>query len=265
MLEDIRAKKSLGQNFLKSESALYEICKSAELNKNDLVLEIGPGKGALTEKLLETGCEVLAIEKDNRLISELNEKFAEFSDKFQLIEKDILDFEPSKEIVGEYKLVANIPYYLTGLIIRRFLENKKQPKIAVLLVQKEVANRIVAKDLKESLLSISVKIYAEPEFIKTVKAGSFVPAPKVDSAILKLSKISKENFTKNGITENSFFKVVKAGFAHNRKKVSSNLKEVIDKNITEKYLIKENLTNSTRAEDLKLKNWIDLTKISLEK
>jgi 16S rRNA (adenine1518-N6/adenine1519-N6)-dimethyltransferase len=259
-------KKSLGQNFLKSEAAIKQMIESAEIKEGDFVLEIGPGKGALTEKLLIAGAKVLAIEKDERLIEELKEKFFNFKENLEILNLDILDFDPEKILLEkEYKLVANIPYYITGLIIRKFLETKKQPTLSVLLVQKEVAQRIVAQDKKESLLSVSVKIYCEPKLIKTVKAGSFVPAPKVDSAIIKLDKISKENFEKNNITEKYFFEIVKAGFSHNRKKITSNLSEIINKNEIEKFFAKEKINPSTRAEDLNIEQFIKIAKYFGEK
>ncbi len=254
----MRPKKSLGQNFLKSESALKEIISAGETKENDFVLEIGPGKGDLTEKILNTGARVLAIEKDSRLIEELKEKFSAFADRFQIIEQDILDFNPEEIIKQKYKVIANIPYYITGAIIRKFLESNFAPTLAVLLVQKEVADRIVSRDNKESLLSISVKAYCNPKFIKVVKAGSFVPAPKVDSAIIKLENISKKYFDESGVSEKRFFEVVKAGFLHSRKKLSSNLKEVINKVELEKYLAKEKINPSVRAEDLSLKHWFEI-------
>jgi 16S rRNA (adenine1518-N6/adenine1519-N6)-dimethyltransferase len=259
-MQNIQAKKSLGQNFLKSEAAIRQIIESSEVKENDFVLEIGPGKGDLTEKLLIAGARVLAIEKDQRLIELLKEKFIAFGDSFQILEMDILDFDPEKTIKEPYKLVANIPYYITGLIIRRFLETENSPTLSVLLVQKEVAERIIAKDKKESLLSISVKAYAEPEFVKTVKAGSFVPAPKVDSAIIKFKNISKDRFKKENISEKYFFEVVKAGFAHNRKKITSNLSQVIEKAELEKYLAKEKLSPGTRAEDLSIETFFNIVK-----
>ncbi|HPY12875.1 MAG TPA: 16S rRNA (adenine(1518)-N(6)/adenine(1519)-N(6))-dimethyltransferase RsmA, partial [Candidatus Paceibacterota bacterium] len=193
----MKAKKSLGQNWLKSETAIQEIIKTADLNERELVLEIGPGQGKLTEALLSVGATVVAIEKDDRLIEVLTEKFAAEIKvgRFILIHDDILNLDFSslfsslktnrRKLIASYCLVANIPYYLTGQIIRKFLSQEKiQPTKMVLMLQKEVAKRIVAGDGKESLLSLSVKAYGEPKYIKTVPAGAFVPKPKVDSAIL---------------------------------------------------------------------------------
>lgn len=257
----MKAKKSLGQNFLKSEPALNTIVETGEITEDDVVLEIGPGMGALTEKILETGAKVIAVEKDIDLIPVLKEKFSRFGDRFELIEGDVMEFD-SKSL-REYKLVANIPYYLTGGIIRKFLSDDNQPELAVLLVQKEVAKRII--DEKGSLLSISVKAYCDPKYIKTVPAGSFVPVPKVDSAIIKFSNISKDNFDVKE-HEDLFFEILHAGFAHKRKKLVGNLKEVIEKyDLTKSDLVNILTNENIRAEELSLEEWISLTNTFLTK
>jgi 16S rRNA (adenine1518-N6/adenine1519-N6)-dimethyltransferase len=194
-MEKFNHKKSLGQNFLKSERALTEIIESAQIEKNEWVLEIGPGLGVLTEKLLKNGARVLAVEKDKNLIEILNKKFQEEikNDQLFILEQDalLLDINNSPIKSSSYKIIANIPYYITGEILRLALSAWRQPKKIVFMLQKEVAKRICATDQKESLLSISVKIFGEPKLISIVKAGSFVPAPKVDSAILEIKNISK--------------------------------------------------------------------------
>jgi len=254
----IKAKKSLGQNFLNSDGALDAIIKAGRVVKGDTVLEIGPGKGALTKRLLNAGANVIAIEKDDRLIPVLEELFVKEikSKQLILIHGDILEFNPS--IYGlqttDYKLIANIPYYITGEITRKFLSRDFQPSLMVVLVQKEVAERIISKDKKESILSISVKTYGEPKYIQTVKAGCFFPPPKVDSAILLIDNISKKNF-KNTQQEQKFFEIVKTGFAHKRKTLSSNLKKLIPKEKLASIGIKEN----ERAENISLKQWLELT------
>ncbi|MEK7130773.1 MAG: rRNA adenine dimethyltransferase family protein, partial [Patescibacteria group bacterium] len=239
-----KPKKSLGQNFLKSDKIAQEIVSSGEVCAEDIVLEVGPGEGMLTKELVKKAKKVIAVEKDEQLVEFLKEKFAkEISDcKLEIVSEDILKFNPSDHQLsaGGYKIVANIPYYITSYFLRTFLESDHQPSLMVLMVQKEVAERIAgvkreAKQnfsrlthgeagkltslrtdkegnptevkfssfSKESLLSISVKAYGEPKIIRKVSAGFFSPSPKVDSAVLKISNISKKFF--QDISEKKFF------------------------------------------------------------
>ncbi len=259
-----RAKKSLGQNFLKSEAILDKIIAASELTNTDTVLEIGPGLGALTEKLLATSKKVIAVEKDDSLFETLTTKFVEFSN-LTLINGDILEFNPS-EIGEPYKLIANIPYNITGAIMEKFLSAQFQPEMMVLMVQKEVAERIIAKDKKtggpgkESILSIAVKAYGTPLYICTVKPGNFVPAPSIDSAVIKISDISRKNFN-NKHHEEVFFQVMKAGFAHKRKTLSGNLKNILEPAIVEQSLAQANILPNTRAEDLGISDWLKLARV----
>lgn len=248
-----RAKKSLGQNFLKSELALRKIIEAGEIKSDDVILEIGPGKGALTEKLLEKSEIVVAVEKDRELFEFLKEKFAPQikSGSLILLNEDILEFKMKRN----YKIIANIPYNITGAILKKFLTEKAQPSLMVLMVQHEVAKRIVAQGGKESILSISVKAYGEPKMIMKVAARYFSPAPKVDSAVILIKNISREIFLKNKIEEEKFWEIVRAGFAHKRKKLSGNLKTV-KTHINKDFL--ETLGNK-RAEDLSLSDWINLS------
>jgi 16S rRNA (adenine1518-N6/adenine1519-N6)-dimethyltransferase len=247
----MKAKKTLGQNWLKSESAVKEIIKTANLEEGEEVLEIGPGRGALTKELVKAGARVLAIEKDNELLDQLLEKFADDinSKRLFIAHGDILELNASKLFAAKkYKLVANIPYYITGQIIRKFLsEESNQPSLMVLMVQKEVAKRIIASDNKESLLSISVKAYGEPKYVKTVPAGAFEPKPKVDSAILQIKNISRD-FFKN-LEEEKFFKVLKRGFGQKRKLLKGNL------DIKEEILTYCAIPTKARAENLTVENW----------
>lgn len=256
-------KKSLGQNFLKSGSALTSIVSAAQLTSSDVVLEIGPGKGALTERLLATGSTVVAVEKDADLIQLLSEKFSSYiaEKKFILLEDDILNFNPeSMRAYGKtYKLVANIPYYITGAIIRMFLETTATPSLMVLLVQKEVAMRIVARDKKESILSLSVKAFATPTYITKVPAKSFSPAPKVDSAVLKIADISHTRFTH--ITPQLFFDVIHAGFAHKRKFLSRNLETYASKETITRAFTDANISPKARAEDISIDTWFILAEL----
>jgi len=253
-----KAKKSLGQNFLKSPKILADIVAAGKITGNDTVLEIGPGRGALTRALLATGARVIAIEKDDALIAELESLFIEeiTSQKLTLLHGDILECDPTDFDVlsRKYKVVANIPYYITGAIIEHLLSSSHQPTSATLLVQKEVAERIVARDNKESLLSISVKAYCEPSYAFTVKRNQFRPAPNVDSAVVHLAAISKKQFIT--ISEERFFTVVKAGFAHRRKQLGNNLEGIIAKEKWSDCMI----TPQARAENLSVAEWICLAK-----
>ncbi len=273
-----KAKKSLGQNFLKSESALVKIVAAGEIKPNDIILEIGPGKGALTEKLLEKAGTVIAVEKDRELLEFLKTKFEKEikEEKLKLIDGDILEFNISQAVLsfahglaGEgtqktedlrkipkllgYKIIANIPYNITGAILKKFLTAKVQPEVMVLMVQHEVATRILARDYKESILSVSVKAYGEPKLITKVDKRYFSPAPKVNSAVIKIIQISRRLFVENNLSEEKFWQVVKTGFAHKRKKLSGNLKDICPKDILTPYADK-------RAEDLTLSDWVQLAR-----
>lgn len=271
----MRAKKSLGQHFLRSERALTKIVEAGEISATNTILEIGPGQGVLTEKLLATSCKLLAIEKDDNLYELLKNKFQKeiSSGQFELIHDDILKFiENSKLKIRNYKLIANIPYNITGAILEKFLSSDNQPEKMVLLVQKEVAQRIVgtsphsakaSRGKKESILSISVKAYGTPRYIETVLAGSFAPAPQVDSAIIAIEGISKQFFqdfpsfakASKGAAEKEFFRLLKAGFRSKRKRLSSNLSVIFDKNSVKDAFQKLNLDENTRAEDVNIETW----------
>lgn len=249
----MRAKKYLGQHFLHSPTALQQILKAGDLKQNETVLEIGPGRGALTQTLLTQAGKVLAIEKDRELIDYLHERFAnELKEKkLSLIEGDVLESDPGTLLQRPYKLIANIPYYITGAIIRHFLSARAQPTLMVLLIQKEVAERIVAADGKESLLSLSVKVFGEPSVVGYVPAGAFSPPPSVDSAILKVSNISRERL--QGVNESVFFELLHKGFGSKRKMLKGNLK------ISVETLISCGIPEKARAEDVTLKQWLSLT------
>lgn len=258
----LKPKKIFGQNFLVSNSVVTDIIKAAGLKPDDVVLEVGPGKGILTEALLEAVPQgkVIAVEKDERLVEFLKKNFSS-AKNLKIISGDVLKINICKLIVncklkiGNYKIVANIPYYITSFFLRKFLESDYPPSRMVLMVQKEVAERIIAKDGKESILSISVKAYGEPKIVKKVPARYFSPAPKVDSAVLLIDNISKK-FFKN-IDEKKFFEIVRRGFSSKRKMLKNNLKLLNTECLT-KCGIKEN----ARAEDLTLENWRCLTKIT---
>ena len=249
-------KKSLGQHFLRSASALHKIAEAGRLSPEDTVLEVGPGEGVLTALLLARAGKVIAVEKDDRLIPILTQKFAKeiAEGKLELVHADILNYEFGLRNYGKkYKIVANLPYYITGQFLRTFLQGTEgPPETMVLLLQKEVAKRIVASDKKESILSISVKAYGAPRYIDTVKAGSFSPPPKVDSGIIAIEGISKNFF--EGISEQIFFETLKKGFSHPRKLLSSNLR------VTRETLIQCDISATARAENVSCEQWFALTR-----
>lgn len=261
---NLKAKKSLGQNFLKSKKALSDMLIAGEVGESDIILEAGPGKGILTEELLKKAGRVIAVEKDDVLMEFLRDKFsADISrGKLELIHDDILNLNPLsyKLTANSYKLIANIPYYITGQFLRKFLSGENQPSKMVILLQKEVVKRITANDGKESILSISVKSYGKPKNIGKVSKENFFPKPKVDSAILLINNISRNFF--NGIDEGKFFEIVKAGFAHKRKFLAGNIKHLIkDGRQVEKILENCGIHPKSRAEDVLLEKWRRLISI----
>jgi 16S rRNA (adenine1518-N6/adenine1519-N6)-dimethyltransferase len=255
-------KKSLGQNFLTSPHYLSLIADTARLTPGEQVLEVGPGEGALTRELLVRGAKVVAIEKDHRLIPVLKEKFeAEISSRqLTLIEGDALEVPP-KELALEknYKVVANIPYYITGALIKKFLSEEEPAQTLVLLVQKEVAERI-AREKKESILSLSVKVYGEPVYVKTVPRGAFSPAPNVDSAILLIKNVSRNNF-KDTQAESRFFELIKAGFGQKRKLLRRNIENLFPNGVEEAFL-HAGIAQNARAEDVSLTQWLSLGQLT---
>lgn len=261
-------KKSLGQNFLKDKNIVGKIIDAGDIHSSDVVVEVGPGEGVMTEVLLRTAGKVIAVEKDHRLIPLLQRKFAEEigSGKLELIEQDILKLDMSKVPfdIKRYKVIANIPYYITGQIIRMFLETENQPGTMVLLVQKEVAERIVVRENKpfdsaqgkESLLSLSVKVFGEPKLVRTVGRGAFSPQPNVDSAVLLIENISKNKL--EGRDEKFFFEVLHAGFAHKRKQLLPNLSALFPKEKLARIFDECNISPLARAEDIPLQTWIQI-------
>jgi len=232
----IDPKKSLGQNFLVDASYLDRIVAAAELEAGDVVLEIGPGVGTLTRRLAAQAGEVVAVELDDRLIELLRADFAG-QPHVHIVHNDILEIDPPAllaaylptELPHEeslakqagYKVVANLPYYITSLVLRHLLEAAPPPTLAVVMVQKEVAERICAKPGDLSLMAIGVQFYAKPRLIHRVPAGAFYPAPKVDSAILRLDVQAQPTVT--AVAPQAFFRVVRAGFGQKRKQLANSL------------------------------------------
>ena len=258
----MRAKKHLGQNFLSGGQFIQTIVSSANISKNDTVLEIGPGKGVLTRELLKYAKKVVCVEKDADLIPLLSETFAEEiqSGRLEIIEGDIIDLLSAEQtfIKSPYKVVANIPYYITGILLRLLLSAHNQPASITLVVQKEVAERIVSRDKKESILSLSVKAYGVPTYIQKIPARYFNPKPKVDSAIIHIGGISRAAFS-SPAEEDLFFNIMKAGFAHKRKLLAGNLSDTYGKETVRELFITCAIPEKARAEDLPLEKWLCLT------
>ncbi|MCX6703356.1 MAG: 16S rRNA (adenine(1518)-N(6)/adenine(1519)-N(6))-dimethyltransferase RsmA [Candidatus Zambryskibacteria bacterium] len=255
----MKAKKSLGQHFLTSEAAVHHMVEASGAHTGDTVLEIGPGKGVLTKAILKTGASVVVVEKDERMIPLLSETFnAEIENKqLTIAPGDILTTDIEKIIKGPYSVVANIPYYITGEIMRLFLEHKKQPTSMTLLVQKEVALRIVAKDKKEGVLSLSVKVFGVPSLVSVVKRGSFFPIPNVDSAIIHI-EVGGQKLEAG--ERDDFFKIVKIGLGHKRKILISNLKDLYEKDTLSRVFTELSLPLEVRGEDLSIDQWVELVK-----
>ncbi|MFT5849373.1 MAG: 16S rRNA (adenine1518-N6/adenine1519-N6)-dimethyltransferase [Patiriisocius sp.] len=257
-------KKSLGQHFLTSNVVPTWMCDAADLSARDFVLEIGPGTGVLTKEILARGATVLALEADTRAIEVLEETFAtEISDGTLILRHcDVrtLDLTAVPEIsTGSFKVVANIPYYLSGLLFRMFLESPVQPTDLVYLVQKEVAKRAtttISTGGKESLLSLSVNVYGTGKYVKTVTRGHFTPPPKVDSGIIVIRNIGKHNFT--NIEESLFFNVLHIGFGQKRKQLLGNLTKHYDRELLINIFSTIDLSVSIRAEDVPLPMWLTL-------
>jgi len=259
-LSQFAHKRSLGQNFLTSPIVPKWMIEAAAVNENDLIFEIGPGTGKLTKSLLETGARVIAVEADLRAIQELQNDFAEYLKSGQLVihHGDAREITPSTLGLKDhsFKVVANIPYYLSGFLLRTLLEGEVQPTSITFLIQKELANRIV-RAKKESLLSLSVKVYGEPTYFKNVSRGHFNPQPKVDSAILNIKNITKNNLPPD-LTK-PFFAILHLGLGKKRKQLLANLTSAYHRADLEKIFLTLGINMSARGEDLSLKTWLQLT------
>lgn len=279
------AKKSFGQHFLIDERVLDKIVATAELSKNDRVLEIGPGLGVLTERLVEDAGEVIAIEADNFLAEILSKKYQIPNNKFQtndksqitnkknfqlstlnfrLIQGDALQVIDSLEFKESfrskpYKVVANIPYSITSKLLRLLLE-EYQPTSITFLVQKEVAQRVCAEPGEMSLLSLSVQYFGEPKIMTTVPPGAFWPQPKIDSSILAINKIQD---TRNKKITNELFKLARIGFSSKRKMLAHNLSVglKLPREQIVAIIIKAGLKETVRAQELSVENWQELAKL----
>jgi|SRR3989344_926776 len=271
--------KTMGQNFLIDKNILQKIIEAADISVKDTVIEIGPGIGTLTQKLAKKAKKVIAIEKDQTMVDIATETLREYKN-IEVLQGDILKMtngqtpmanKNQRSKIGnwdlgikDYKVVANIPYYITSPIIRMFLEVNNQPAQIILTIQKEVAQRICAAPPNMSILAVSVQYYATAQIISYVSRACFWPSPNVDSAIIKITPVKKaKSNTKKPFKESDsdlFFKIVKAGFSHPRKQLANNLSKALNKNKEETttWLIKNNLSPLQRAETLAIQDWINL-------
>jgi 16S rRNA (adenine1518-N6/adenine1519-N6)-dimethyltransferase len=248
-------KEGLGQNFLLKKSVAAKMLTTAELSLKDTVLEIGPGIGTLTKELATKAGRVIAIEKDPVMLKILKQTTKEFFN-IDILQGDIL--KESSLDLSKFKVVSNLPYYIASPVVRMFLEADNKPELMVVMVQKEVAQRICAKPSDMNLLAVSVQFYSTPKIISFVSKGAFWPRPKVDSAILKLTP-SKEKLP---VAPDKFFLVVKAGFRQPRKQLVNNLsgKLSLARSEAETWLEKNNIAPTQRAETLSLQDWINLAR-----
>jgi 16S rRNA (adenine1518-N6/adenine1519-N6)-dimethyltransferase len=260
----LHARKGLGQNFLIDEDVLGRIISSAGLSVKDLVIEVGPGLGVLTEELAKNAGRVIAIELDDNLAVLLKERLAS-KNNVTVINQDILKTELAvlldENNAEKYKVVANLPYYITSPVLRHFLESECKPKSMVVMVQKEVAEEIAAEPGKMSLMSIGVQLYGRPEIIMKVPAGSFYPAPKVDSAVLKVTPYLQPRVQIDD--REGFFKLVRAGFSSARKQLANSLANGlgISKEESLSLLKKAGIDSQRRAETLTIEEWAGLWRV----
>jgi 16S rRNA (adenine1518-N6/adenine1519-N6)-dimethyltransferase len=273
----ITPKQSLGQNFLYDEGLLARITAAAELSPGDQVLEIGPGLGALTRQLAQAAGRVVAVELDDRLLPILRYELEPFRN-VELVHGDILKFDPAAWFDGPFVVVANVPYYITGAILRRLLDERPRPKRLVLTVQREVAERLAAKPPEMSLLAVSVQYYGAVKVVGAVKAGAFWPRPEVDSAIVRIAVDSKKkettdftDFTDSASSESvksvvsssaseaAFFRVVRAGFSEKRKQLKNNLRHLgLADGVIAAGLEAAGIDGRRRAETLTVEEWGEL-------
>ncbi|OHA65298.1 MAG: ribosomal RNA small subunit methyltransferase A [Candidatus Wildermuthbacteria bacterium RIFCSPHIGHO2_01_FULL_49_22b] len=262
-------KDHLGQNFLVEKRVASALLRAAELSGRDTVLEVGPGMGTLTQELAGAAGLVIAVEKDPVMVEILKETVVKEHPNVKVLQGDILKmkFQAANSEVSivngqlsnvSYRVVANLPYYITSPVLRMFLEAEKKPELLALMVQKEVAQRICAKPPDMSMLAVSTQFYAVPKIIAYVRKTAFWPRPKVDSAIVKIVP----NKEKPVVAPDTFFRVVKAGFKQPRKQLANNLATELNlsRQETESLLKKADIKPEQRAETLSLKDWINLAK-----
>jgi len=254
----LAARKGLGQNFLIDRGVLDKIIAAAAVEKSDTVVEVGPGLGVLTRALAERAGKVIAVELDRNMVGLLRETLAGLPN-VEIVARDILE-TPPEVLVGDvpYKVVANLPYYITSPALRHFLETPRQPQSLVVMVQKEVARQIVARPPEMSLLSIAVQFYGAPKIVSYVPAGAFHPPPKVASAILRIEVLPQRRLPLDD--EKAFFKLARAGFGTRRKQLANALSGGldIDKAAAIGLLQRAGIDPARRAETLTIDEWLTL-------
>ncbi|MCB9819625.1 ribosomal RNA small subunit methyltransferase A [Candidatus Nomurabacteria bacterium] len=264
-MDRFETKKSLGQNFLNSKVVPEWLCDAGEVVAGDLILEIGPGTGALTEALLSRGARVLALEADLRAIEILKDKFKDElkSGQLSLEHTDVRELDLAKFGLQDhsFKVVANIPYYLTGFLFRVLLSHDIQPSTLVFLVQKEVGKRAssnIQKGEKESLLSLSLQAFGDVKYVKTVGRGHFSPSPKVDSAIVLVHNINRDKFKEH--SADFFFEILHLGFGSKRKQLLGNLAKKYPRPRLLEIFNVADIEPNARAEDVPIWKWLTLTR-----
>ena len=261
---DLRPNKQLGQNFLIDRAILEKIVAAAELTPDDLVLEIGAGTGTLTGWLARQAGRVIAVEMDQRLMPVLQSVLADF-ENVTLIQGDILTLDPADLLGGAsnpYKVVANLPYYITSAVLRHLLEATLKPQRMIITVQREVAERIVARPGQMSLLAVSVQFYVHPELLFCIPPDSFYPVPKVESAVVRLEPRAAPLAPEN--EKAAFFRVVRAGFAQRRKQLHNALSAGLGQSPRHEMaarLREAGIDPQRRAQTLTLEEWIKITRV----
>jgi 16S rRNA (adenine1518-N6/adenine1519-N6)-dimethyltransferase len=269
---DIRTKKSLGQHFLVDDAVLEKILDAAVLTSDDTVIEVGPGLGLMTKELAKRAGWVIAIELDNYLATILEETLQ--AENVVVLNEDVLGTEPATLLQGSaphfpphlrsYKVVANLPYYITSPVLRHFLEAPVKPSMMVVMVQKEVAKTIVAEAGDRSVLSIAIQFYGRPSIVANVTAASFYPPPEVDSAVVKIDVYKKPPVPVDDVV--GFFKLVRAGFTAARKQVANSLAQGLSlpKGEVLNLLSKAKIDPQRRAETFTLEEWAELWRVYAE-
>ena len=253
----LHPRKRLGQNFLTDPVALERIVVAADLSADDVVVEVGAGVGTLTRLLARQAKRVIALELDDDLVEILREQTADLP-HVEILHGDVLRFSPSDFSPPGYKVVGNLPYYITSAVLRHFLEGEPRPRLMVVTVQREVAERIVARPGEMSLLAVSVQFYGQPRIVARIPAGAFYPPPKVDSAVVRIDVCGKPiPLPGKDVDEAAFFRVVRAGFSQKRKTLRNSLSAGLGLSpaTVGDSLEKAGVDPRRRAETLSLREW----------